>query len=278
METVTLDASVSSGPTGAIPRPEHLLAIDQLCKTYKTRHGGWIEALKDINLTIGTEEFVTVVGPSGCGKSTLLKILAGIERRSTGSIRFAGRLLEGPTRELGLVFQAPVLLAWRTVLANVMLPVEVQKLDRAVYLPKAHALLSMVGLNGFADRYPFELSGGMQQRVSICRALIHDPSFLLMDEPFGALDAMTRETMNLELLRIWKESRKTVMLVTHSIPEAVFLADRVVAMSPRPGRIVEIISIDLPRPRTLEMFTSKTFGRYVSHIRGLFGSSGRIDQ
>jgi NitT/TauT family transport system ATP-binding protein len=277
MEAVTLDTPVSLEPREAIRPPENLLTIDRLCKFYQTRQGSRIEALKDIQLTIGNEEFVTVVGPSGCGKSTLLKILAGIERRSTGSIRFAGRLLEGPARELGLVFQAPVLLAWRTVLENVMLPVEVQKRDRASHLARAHALLSMAGLDGFANRYPFELSGGMQQRVSICRALVHDPSFLLMDEPFGALDAMTRETMNLELLRIWKESRKTVMLVTHSIPEAVFLADRVVAMSPRPGRIVEIISIDLPRPRTLDMFTSKDFGRYVSHIRDLFGTSGRLD-
>jgi len=275
---VMLDATAISGPMEATLPTEHLLAIDRLCKTYKTRGGGRIEALRDINLTIGTEEFVTVVGPSGCGKSTLLKILAGIERRSSGSIRLAGRPLDGPTRELGLVFQTPVLLAWRTVLSNVMLPVEVQHRDRASHLAKAHELLAMTGLESFADRYPFELSGGMQQRVSICRALVHDPSFLLMDEPFGALDAMTRETMNLELLRIWKGSRKTVILVTHSIPEAVFLADRVVAMSPRPGRIVEIIPIDLPRPRTLEMFTSKAFGSHVGHIRDLFGTSGRLGE
>jgi NitT/TauT family transport system ATP-binding protein len=275
METVMLDAA--SGPTGAARPAEHLLAIEQLGKTYRTRGGGRIEALRDINLTIGTEEFVTVVGPSGCGKSTLLKILAGIERRSSGSVRLAGRPLDGPTRELGIVFQTPVLLAWRTVLKNLMLPVEVQHRDRASHLAKAHELLALTGLDGFADRYPFELSGGMQQRVSICRALVHDPSFLLMDEPFGALDAMTRETMNLELLRIWKESRKTAILVTHSIPEAVFLADRVVAMSPRPGRIAEIIPIDLPRPRTLEMFTSAAFGRHVGHIRDLFGTSGRLD-
>jgi NitT/TauT family transport system ATP-binding protein len=278
VEAVMLDEIAISGPMETTLPAEHLLTIDRLSKTYKTRGGGRIEALRDINLTIGTEEFVTVVGPSGCGKSTLLKILSGIERRSSGAIRLAGRPLDGPTRELGLVFQTPVLLAWRTVLNNVMLPVEVQHRDRASHLAKARELLAMTGLDGFADRYPFELSGGMQQRVSICRALVHDPSFLLMDEPFGALDAMTRETMNLELLRIWKESRKTAILVTHSIPEAVFLADRVVAMSPRPGRIVEIIPIDLPRPRTLEMFTSKDFGRHVSHIRDLFGTSGRLDE
>jgi NitT/TauT family transport system ATP-binding protein len=277
MEAVTLDTPLTSAPAGTHLPPQPLLSIEHLCKSYKTRHGQRIEALKDINLTVGTEEFVTVVGPSGCGKSTLLKILAGLERRSFGSVRFGGRELDGPTRQVGLVFQAPVLLAWRTVLDNVMLPIEVQRRNRAAHLDKAHALLAMAGLEGFANRYPFELSGGMQQRVSICRALIHDPSFLLMDEPFGALDAMNRETMNLELLRIWKDSRKTAMLVTHSIPEAVFLADRVVAMSPRPGRIVENIPIDLPRPRTLEMFTSKAFGRHVSHIRDLFNSSGNLD-
>jgi NitT/TauT family transport system ATP-binding protein len=274
METLTL----APMPEEAAPPAPHLLAIEHVGKTYRTRRGGAIEALQDINLDIGSEEFISVVGPSGCGKSTLLKILAGLERRSSGSIRFGGRSLDGPSRELGLVFQAPVLLPWRTVLKNVLLPVDVQRRNRAAYLDKAHALLAMAGLEGFADRYPFELSGGMQQRVSICRALVHDPSFLLMDEPFGALDAMTRETMNLELLRIWKESRKTVILVTHSIPEAVFLADRVVAMSPRPGRIAEIIAIDLPRPRTLEMLTTPAFGRYVSHIRALFGSSGRMDE
>jgi len=272
-----VDAPATSGQRAATPTAEPLLTLERVCKVYRTRGGGRIEALRDIDLAIGTEEFVTVVGPSGCGKSTLLKILAGIERRSSGVVRLAGRPLDGPTRELGLVFQSPVLLAWRTVLANVMLPVEVQGRDRASHLAKAHQLLALTGLDGFADRYPFELSGGMQQRVSICRALVHDPSFLLMDEPFGALDAMTRETMNLELLRIWKESRKTAILVTHSIPEAVFLADRVVAMSPRPGRIAEIIPIDLPRPRTLEMCTSPAFGRHVSHIRDLFGTSGRLD-
>jgi NitT/TauT family transport system ATP-binding protein len=278
MEAMTLDAPVDSTTVDAVPSAQPLLAIEHLGKFYKTRHGERIEALKDINLTIGEGEFVTVVGPSGCGKSTLLKILAGLERRSSGSVRFAGRALDGPTRELGLVFQAPVLLAWRTVLENVMLPIEVQRRDRASHLVKAKELLAMAGLEGFANRYPFELSGGMQQRVSICRALIHDPSFLLMDEPFGALDAMTRETMNLELLRIWKETRKTAMLVTHSIPEAVFLADRVVAMSARPGRILESIAIELPRPRTLEMFTSKAFGRHVSHIRDLFNSTGKLDE
>jgi NitT/TauT family transport system ATP-binding protein len=271
--TLTVDAPTEPRPPAALPPP--LLELQGVTKLYQTREGKRIEALRDINLAIGEGEFVTVVGPSGCGKSTLLRILCGLERRSGGAIRFAGRALEGPSRQVGIVLQAPVLLAWRTVLDNVLLPVEVQRLNRAEHLDRAQALLEMAGLSGFAKRYPFELSGGMQQRVSICRALIHDPSFLLMDEPFGALDAMTRESMNLELLRIWKDRRKTMMLVTHSIAEAVFLADRVVAMSPRPGRIVECVTIDLPRPRTLEMFTSKAFGRYVSQIRDLFDGPDR---
>jgi len=277
METLTLDSPVIPTPVETSPSVPPLLALEHVGKFYQTRRGQRIEALRDINLTVQPEQFITVLGPSGCGKSTLLKILAGLERRSSGAIHFNGANLEGPSREIGLVFQAPVLLAWRTVLDNVMLPIEVQRRDRAAHLDKAHTLLAMVGLEGFANRYPFELSGGMQQRVSICRALIHDPSFLLMDEPFGALDAMNRETMNLELLKIWKESRKTAMLVTHSIPEAVFLADRVVAMSPRPGRIIECIDINLPRPRTLDLFTSKAFGHYVTHIRQLFNSAGSLD-
>jgi NitT/TauT family transport system ATP-binding protein len=175
------------------------------------------------------------------------------------------------------VFQAPVLLPWRTVLQNVMVPIEVQKRDRAKFEARARQLLAMTGLSGFERKYPGELSGGMQQRVGICRALVHDPSFLLMDEPFGALDAMTREQMNEELQRIWTESRKTVLLVTHSIPEAVYLADRVVVMTPRPGRIVDVIAVDLPRPRTLAMHNTPEFGRFVARIRAHFNSTGGLD-
>jgi NitT/TauT family transport system ATP-binding protein len=175
------------------------------------------------------------------------------------------------------VFQAPVLLPWRTVLQNVMVPIEIQKRDRAAFEARARQLIAMVGLSGFEGKYPSELSGGMQQRVGICRALVHDPSFLLMDEPFGALDAMTRESMNEELQRIWSESRKTILLVTHSIPEAVYLADRVVVMTPRPGRIVDVIPVDLPRPRTLGMQNTPEFGRFVAGIRRHFGSAGALD-
>jgi len=175
------------------------------------------------------------------------------------------------------VFQTPVLLPWRTVLGNVMVPVEVQRRDRAEFEARARQLIATVGLSGFETKYPHELSGGMQQRVGICRALVHDPSFLLMDEPFGALDAMTREALNEELLRIWSASRKTILLVTHSIAEAVYLADRVVVMTPRPGRIVDIIFIDLPRPRTLAVQNTGEFGRFVARIRRHFSAAGSVD-
>jgi NitT/TauT family transport system ATP-binding protein len=254
-----------------------LLRIAGLQKIYKTRDGNDIHALKDIDLDIRAAEFISIVGPSGCGKTTLLKILAGILNRTAGEVVMAGRSMHGPSRELGVVFQAPVLLPWRTVLQNVMVPIQVQRRDRVVFETRARALIAMVGLTGFEHKYPSELSGGMQQRVGICRALVHDPSFLLMDEPFGALDAMTRETMNEELQRLWRENRKTILLVTHSIPEAVYLADRVVVMTPRPGRIVDVIDIDLPRPRTLAMQNTPEFGRFVVAIRRHFGSAGSLD-
>ena len=254
-----------------------LISVGGLSKTYRTREGVDIRALTDANFTIAEGEFVTVVGPSGCGKSTLLKILAGILRRTSGEVTLRSRPVDGPSRDVGVVFQAPVLLPWRNVLQNVMLPIHIQGRDTAQFEKRARDYLKLVGLEGFERKYPNELSGGMQQRVGITRALVHEPALLLMDEPFGALDAMTREAMNLELLRIWKESRKTVLLVTHSIPEAVFLADRVIVMTPRPGRISEIIPIDLPRPRTLEMINSERFGRYVAAIRRHFQSLGALD-
>ncbi len=258
-------------------RDGSLVRINGLEKIYATKDGQTIHALKDVNLDIGETEFISIVGPSGCGKTTLLKILAGILSRSTGEVTIHGQALSGPSREIGVVFQAPVLLPWRTVLQNVLVPVEVQKRDRTRFEARARDLLAMAGLAGFENKYPNELSGGMQQRVGICRALVHNPSFLLMDEPFGALDAMTRETMNEELQRIWTESRKTVLLVTHSIPEAVYLADRVVVMTPRPGRIVDVIPVDLPRPRTLAMHNTPEFGRFVARIRAHFNSAGTLD-
>jgi NitT/TauT family transport system ATP-binding protein len=254
-----------------------LVRISDLEKIYRTRDGDEIHALKDVNLAIEEREFVSIVGPSGCGKTTLLKILSGVLSRSSGEILVSGRPHDGPSRDVGVVFQAPVLLPWKTVLQNVMVPITIQRRPVAEFEGRARRLIAMVGLSGFEDRYPNELSGGMQQRVGICRALVHDPSFLLMDEPFGALDAMTRETMNEELQRIWQESQKTVLLVTHSIPEAVYLADRVVVMTPRPGRIVEVIDIDLPRPRRLTMQSTPEFGQYTGAIRKHFGSAGNLD-
>ena len=254
-----------------------LIRAAGLNKTYATQDGQQIIALSDIDFEIAPGSFVTVVGPSGCGKSTLLKIMAGILPGGTGTLNMSGRPISGPSRNVGVVFQAPVLLPWRTALENVLVPIEIQRRGRTAHIDKARGLLRMVGLDGFEDKYPGELSGGMQQRVGIARALIHDPDLLLMDEPFGALDAMTRESMNLELLRIWTGSGKTVMLVTHSIPEAVFLADRVIVMSPRPGRITEIIDVDLPRPRRLSMMSTAPFGVLTDTIRRHFGALGALD-
>lgn len=253
------------------------LAIRSLTKRYKVRDGSEILALSDVDLAVERGQFISVVGPSGCGKSTLLKILSGILGRTSGEIMLDGQSLSGPNRKIGLVFQAPLLLPWLDVLENILVPARVQRLDLQAARKRAQDLIAMVGLDSFIDSYPRELSGGMQQRVGICRALIHDPEFLLMDEPFGALDAMTRETMNSELQRIWVTSGKTVMLITHSIPEAVYLADRVIVMTPRPGRIVDDIKIVLPRPRTLEMHATQEFGQYVTKIRKHFNSEGALD-
>jgi NitT/TauT family transport system ATP-binding protein len=253
------------------------IEIHDLDKVYRPRKSAPVIALQGIGFTVRQGEFVSLVGPSGCGKTTMLKILAGLIPKTSGTARLAGEEIEGSRRDIGMVFQAATLLPWRTILENVMLPIDVQRLDKKRYRARAMELLEMVGLEGFEDRYPRELSGGMQQRAGICRALVHDPDVLLMDEPFGALDAMTREYMNLELLRIWRESGKTIVLVTHSIPEAVFLSDRVVVMSPRPGRMVELVDIDLERPRQLELMQSDAAGAYVQRIRKHFNAAGVVD-
>ncbi|MBI3079669.1 MAG: ABC transporter ATP-binding protein [Deltaproteobacteria bacterium] len=207
----------------------------------------------------------------------MLKIVAGLLPPTAGSVLVDSVPVRGPTRNVGIVFQTPVLLAWRTVLRNVMLQVEVRGLEREAYHQRALKLLDLVGLAGFEDHFPYQLSGGMQQRASICRALIHDPPLLLMDEPFGALDALTRERMNLELLRIWTESRKTVLFITHSIPEAVFLSDRVAVMSPRPGTISEVIRVEVPRPRDMKTMESPAFVQLVGRIRALLQAQGGLD-
>jgi NitT/TauT family transport system ATP-binding protein len=254
-----------------------LIRSVSLSKEYAARDGKPVLALDDINFSVDEGEFVSVLGPSGCGKSTLMKIIAGLVPRTSGDVFLNGSPVTGPRSDVGIVFQSAVLLPWRTVLENVLLPIEIQKKSKSKYMQRAKDLLELVGLAEFADKYPFELSGGMQQRNSIMRALIHDPQTLLMDEPFGALDAITREHMNIELLRIWQVSSKTVLFITHSIPEAVFLSDRVIVLSGRPGRIVEDVRIDLPRPRTLEMMTSPEFGEFAADLRRTLNVDGSID-
>ncbi|MEO7129059.1 MAG: ABC transporter ATP-binding protein [Rhodoferax sp.] len=255
--------------TSIAARP--LIEIDHVGMTYAAESGP-VEALRDISLTVGEGEFVALVGPSGCGKSTLMRIIAGLRKVTAGRVVVDGTPVAGPVSRVGMVFQAAVLLKWRTVLDNVLLPVELSGQSRAKYQDRARQLLQLVGLADFAEKRPGELSGGMQQRASLCRALILDPPILLMDEPFGALDAMTRDEMNIELLRIWGESqlgdqqRKTIVFVTHSIPEAVFLADRVVVMSPRPGRVSAIHDIDIARPRTVETRGDRELARLTLQI------------
>ena len=260
--------------TGAPARP--LITVEDVAKIYRTRDGD-VESLKPLSFDVAEGEFMAIVGPSGCGKSTLLKMIGGLLPVSRGRISVSGRDVRGPPDDVGFVFQSPVLLAWRTVLANVMLQIEMRRLPRDRYLPKARALLGMVGLQDFERKLPWQLSGGMQQRASICRALVHDPAVLLMDEPFGALDAMTRERMNLELQRIWAETRKTVLFITHSIPEAVFLADRVLVMTERPGSIAAIYDVPLPRPRSLTVMGDPVFGALTQRIRKHFFSQGTLD-
>ena len=253
-----------------------VIAIRHLSKVYGGR-GGNVTALSDIDCTIGDGEFMSIVGPSGCGKSTLLKILAGLLQRSGGEALLNGTPIDGPRKDIGVVFQSPVLFPWRSVLGNVLLPVDVQQLGREKMQQRAFDLLKLVGLDGFEHRYPWELSGGMQQRVALVRALIHDPAILLMDEPFGALDALTREAMNVELQRIWMESRKTVVFITHSTSEAVFLGDRVMVMTPRPGKVEDMLEIDLPRPRSLDVMTTEKFGTYVRRIRKSLNAGGGLE-
>ncbi|BCP52208.1 ABC transporter ATP-binding protein [Kaistia sp. 32K] len=243
------------------------IEVRDLDKVYSSHREGTVKALTDISFSAKEGEFICVVGPSGCGKSTLLKIIAGIIPATNGTLLVNGAPPSDVQTKVGLVFQSPVLLPWRTVLQNTMLPAEVYGLDKKAAEARAAKLLKMAGLSGFEQSYPSELSGGMQQRCSITRALLPDPAILLMDEPFGALDAMTRDTMNLELQRIWMESNKTIFLITHSIPEAVFLADRVLVMSARPGRIVDDIKIDLPRARDLDVMLAPEFGEAVRRIR-----------
>lgn len=246
-----------------------LLRAQALSVSYQTRRGS-IDALRDVDLAVGEGEFVTLLGPSGCGKSTLLKLAAGLLAPTRGGIEVAGARVEGPNRDIGVAFQKPTLLPWRTVLDNVLLPSETAGERGAAAVQRARDLLDVVGLRDFAGNYPNELSGGMQQRVGLARMLQRDPKLLLMDEPFAALDAMTREALTLELQRIWMRDRKSVLFITHSIPEAVMLSDRVLVMSTRPGRVVEDFRVDIPRPRSMATLAEPAFAAAADHLRRHF--------
>jgi NitT/TauT family transport system ATP-binding protein len=257
---------------------EPFARIQGVEKVFASRNRAALKAVDNVSLDIQPGEFVSIVGPSGCGKSTLMMMLSGLMPPSTGEIVIQNRKITKAYTELGIVFQRDALLEWRTVLDNVLLHADIRGLSRKDMLPRAMDLLDRAGLKGFENYHPWELSGGMRQRVSICRALVTDPPLLLMDEPFGALDAMTREQMNLDLQRMWLQDRKTVLFITHSISEAVFLSDRVIVMSPRPGRVVADITVDLPRPRKLAVREASTFGRYVAQIRETFQSFGLLKE
>jgi len=228
---------------------------------------GEVEAIRQLSFDVADGEFLSVLGPSGCGKSTLLMMIAGLIDPSAGEIRIKDTKVAGPRREIGVVFQSPVLLPWRTVLQNVLFPIELLNLPRPHYRRRAMDLLRMAKIDEFSALLPRQLSGGMRQRVAICRALVHDPSILLMDEPFSALDAITRDEMAVELQRIWQANRKTVIFVTHSIREAAFLSDRVLVMGRRPATIIDELAIDLPRPRPIAVTEDETFNRLVRHLR-----------
>jgi NitT/TauT family transport system ATP-binding protein len=238
------------------------------------REGAEVHALDNVNIDVGGSEFVSIVGPSGCGKSTLLRLMAGLSQPTTGEILTNGHRVQKPATDVGIVFQNPVLLDWRSVIDNVLIQIELRSERPDKYRERARLLLDAVGLGEFLDRYPRELSGGMRQRTAIIRALIHEPPVLLMDEPFGALDALTREQMRVDLELLWMRTRKTVVFVTHGIDEAVLLADRVVVMSPRPGRIEQIIDVTIPRPRGLDARHHPQFVETTQQITELFLSRG----
>jgi NitT/TauT family transport system ATP-binding protein len=249
------------------------IRIDNVSKSFASPRGD-VLALTNVSLAIHNGEFVSLLGPSGCGKSTLLKLVAGLDAATSGTLSLSGKPIQGPPVGLGMVFQKDVLLDWRTVLQNVMLPIELQDLNEAEHLDRAKRLLKLFGLGDFLNKHPWELSGGMRQRVAIARALVTEPSLLLMDEPFGALDALTRDGLNLELQDIWMRSRKTIIFVTHSIAEAILLSDRVCVMAARPGRIVEMLDIDFPRPRALAVRESPQFSAHVGRVRQIFEQHG----
>jgi NitT/TauT family transport system ATP-binding protein len=240
-------------------------------KVYRGR-GTEFLAVSEATFDVEAGELIALVGPSGCGKTTLLKILAGLHSHESGEVRIGSKTQPfDPSRDIGMVFQQPLLLKWRRIIDNVLLPAEILGLPRAQSRDRARDLIALVGLKGNEDKYPYELSGGMQQRAAIARALVHDPKLILMDEPFGALDALTREKMNIELLRIWQKSQKTIVFVTHGITEAVFLGTRVIVLTAGPARMADNFKVDLPHPRTLDMKTNEKFGEYTRRIYRLLG-------
>lgn len=262
----------------AVPPQGVEVAVEGVQKVYETRTGDEVHALQRVDLRIEAGQFVSIVGPSGCGKSTLLTIVAGLVSCSEGTASIDGMPVRRSHREMAMVFQRDLLLKWRTVLDNIMLPVEIKGWKPADFRERAEGLMQQVGLQDFAEKYPDELSGGMRQRVAICRALVQQPRLLLMDEPFGALDALTREQISIDLLRLWQSTRNTVIFVTHSIDESVFLSDRVLVMSPRPGRVDLDLTIDLPRPRRFAMRSSPEFLDYVNNIRATFEVRGVLKE
>ena len=247
-----------------------LISVRNLSKIFPTEDGT-LTALFDVSLDVREGEFISFVGRSGCGKSTLLNIIGGLLAKSEGEVRLRGEIHDRPRRELGMMFQAPVLFPWRTVADNVLLPIEILRLERSSYQQRAVEILDLVGLKGFERSYPRQLSGGMQQRVALSRVLIYEPDVLLLDEPFGSLDEFTREALNLELMNIWSATHKTILFVTHNIGEAVFLSDRVVVMTPRPGQIVKVLDVPLARPRTREVMRAPAYSDCVFEVRELLG-------
>jgi NitT/TauT family transport system ATP-binding protein len=273
-ESLTQGAMDSKMQARGVKRPPYL-TISAVSKSYDSADTP-ILALENIDLDVAAGEFVSIVGPSGCGKSTLLKCIAGLQPISAGRIDIKGERVLSPPHNMAIVFQRDVLLDWRTVLDNVLLMVELRGLKRNDYQSRAADLLTAYGLGDFLHRYPWELSGGMRQRAAICRALVVDPELLLMDEPFGALDAMTRDDLNVELERLWMETGKTLLFITHGIDEAVYLSDRVVVMARNPGRVAAVVDIAIPRPRPLSVRQSAEFGTYTAEIRKLFASLGVV--
>ena len=248
------------------------IQLKNVDKIYLTKNDA-ITACQNVTFDVNESEFIAIVGPSGCGKTTILKMIAGLVSYTNGSVIVGGKVVTKPVTDVGIIFQDATLLDWRDVLSNVLIQCEIRGMDQEKQIPIAKKLLSDVGLQGFENKKPYELSGGMRQRVSICRSLVHDPPLLLMDEPFGALDALTREQISMDIQHLWMEQRKTAFLITHSIPEAVLLADRVIVMTPRPGQIVEIIDVDLPRPRRLDKLP-KRYNELTGRIRDIFMEAG----